>query len=127
MMNIPKKIYKTGFWLALAVLFIVSSIPEIPVQTSAQNNGTTFRYDYLFHFLAYAAIGFLYFKSYMPKVSGFLLIIGYAALEEVHQHWIPGRTLNPVDFGFDVAGLLVALLVFLLTQRKWQKILYGSM
>lgn len=35
--------------------------------------------------------------------------IAYACVEEGHQYFIPGRTLNPMDFFFDVCGLLIGL------------------
>jgi VanZ family protein len=106
-----KNSLKIVFWLALVGLFIISSIPELPVQTSGSDNDSGFRFDYLFHFLAYASLGILYVLSYPPRFKGFLLIAIYAALEEAHQFFIPGRTLNPVDFGFDVAGLGMVALV----------------
>jgi VanZ family protein len=108
---------KILFWLALIALFILSSIPELPVQTTAESSDTSFRFDYLFHFLAYAALGVLYVMAYTPTLKGFFLIMIYAAAEEAHQFFIPGRTLNPVDWGFDVAGLFLVLLIWIVLKK----------
>lgn len=115
--NRQKYLYKTVFWASLAGLLILSSIPELPSQATGPSGDSDFRYDYLFHFLAYAAITVLYIQAYRPRLHGFLLLAIYAALEEAHQFWIPGRTLNPVDFGFDLAGLLLIGLLWLAWHR----------
>lgn len=117
-MRISKKLYRIAFFVSLAGLFILSSIPELPVQTDISGGKSDFRFDYLFHFLAYATITFLYIKSYTPNVKGFLLIIVLAALEELHQHYIPGRTVNPVDFVCDIAGMLLIGLVWWISSVK---------
>lgn len=118
MMHIPKYIYKTAFFAALITVLLISSIPDISAKTAVDTEGSGFRFDYLFHFLAYATITFLYTRAYRPTWYGILLIIVFAALEELHQHWIPGRTVNPIDFGFDVAGLGMVALVCWFWYRK---------
>ena len=37
----------------------------------------------------------------------------YAALDEVHQYYVPGRNCNFLDFGIDFAGCFVGILLFL--------------
>ena len=117
-MFIHPKIYKTAFWTAIVGLFILSSLPDISANKTFQTNEYTFRFDYLFHFLAYFVIGMLYVMAYKPNLTGILLITGYAALEEIHQYWIPGRTLNPVDLAFDLAGLAAVAVVWWIGLRK---------
>jgi len=114
-------LYRTAFWTAIVLLFVASSVPDIATKNLPvdQNDQINFRFDYLYHAIAYGIIGFLYVNAYQVKITGILLLAGYAAIEEAHQYWIPGRTLNPVDFGFDLAGLgFVLLLWFLLAKRK---------
>ena len=116
-MHIPRTFYRIIFFSALTGLLVISSIPDITANMPADNEGSGFRFDYLFHFLAYAGITFLYTRAYRPTWYGLLMIIAFAALEELHQYWIPGRTVNPVDFGFDVAGLAMVVLVWLRNHR----------
>mgnify|MGYP006300021001 CR=1 FL=1 len=117
-MHLSPKTYRIAFWSALVVLFVASSIPDVPVNTSLRSGGGDIRLDYLFHFLAYVTIGFLYLHAYQPTLTGIFLIIGYAVVEEIHQYWIPGRTLNPVDLGFDLAGLGIIILIWFLGRRR---------
>ncbi len=44
-------------------------------------------------------------------VIAFLVSVLYAASDEYHQTFVPGRNGTPVDVGIDVVGALVALLV----------------
>jgi VanZ family protein len=44
-------------------------------------------------------------------VIAFLVSVLYAASDEYHQTFVPGRNGTPVDVGIDAVGALVALLV----------------
>ena len=109
--------YKWAFWLLLAGIFILSSLPNLSGTISKGSNSLSFRFDYLFHLLAYTVLTFLYIKAYNPRFRGFLLLTGYAAFEEVHQLIIPGRTMNPVDFGFDLAGITLIFVIWLFMKK----------
>jgi VanZ family protein len=117
-LKIPGKTYRIVFWLGITGLFVLSSVPDLQPNQAINNEDTTIRLDYMLHFIAYFIIGMFYMKSYPLSFKGVLLIIGYAVIEEVHQYWIPGRTLNPVDLLFDLAGLAAAILIFRLTRIK---------
>lgn len=71
-------------------------------------------FDKIVHFLEFGLFGmFLYrvFRLYRPFHRPFLLtlIVGvpYAALDEIHQYFVPGRECSGFDFAFDIIGLVV--------------------
>lgn len=88
---------------------IVSSIPNDTVNTTIHTNFTDFRLDYLLHFIAYAFIGGMAAMAYEIKLRMVFLLLLFAAVEEGHQYWIPSRTFNPIDYLFDVLGLVAGL------------------
>ena len=104
-----KTILKYLFWLTLLGLWVVSSIPDVPVNTRVEQGQLNIRLDYLLHLLAYATIGLLYSLVWKPGWKGILLLLAFSIAEEGHQYWIPGRTLNPVDWIWDITGLLLAI------------------
>ena len=80
------------------------------------------------HFSIYAFLGFwLLFlvRQYRPKhaipitvASSFL----YAITDELHQHFVPGRSCQIIDVFIDTAGALTGGLVALLLVAIWRKV-----
>lgn len=103
-----KKIYRVVFWISLLALLAVSSFPANNLNQTINNPDQTIRLDYVLHFTAYLLLGVLAFIAYKPSYKLLLLVVLFALIEEVHQYWIPFRTLNPYDFLFDVAGLIAS-------------------
>jgi len=73
--------------------------------------------DKVFHFLEFAGLGFaLHLNRDIWRRNPFLWssISGlcWAALDEVHQHYVPGRFCDILDFSADAAGLLTSLALF---------------
>ena len=73
------------------------------------------------HFLEFTLLGFFlafgYFlslksspstKSYLTVISGMLL----SGLDELHQYFVPTRSLEAMDFAADSIGILAGLLIF---------------
>jgi VanZ family protein len=89
------------------VIFILSSltgneIPHLPF----------WNVDKVIHFLEFGLFGiFLYraFCLYRPLKRPYLLSLAagipYAALDEVHQYFVPGRNCSIADLIFDVLGI----------------------
>ena len=111
-----KKLFKILFWLWGLTIFILSSLPNIPTQKINIWN-EPFRLDYLEHFGVFAIWGtfFIIWKSNGDGIFAFRkcfwVIIGlitFACADEIHQIWIPGRTFNPLDLIYNVAGLIAA-------------------
>ena len=46
------------------------------------------------------------------------LSFGYAISDELHQHFIPGRTFQLIDLAGDVAGIGAALTLIMLWKRR---------
>nr|WP_157754629.1 VanZ family protein [Salinivirga cyanobacteriivorans] len=107
-----QKTFRIIFWLLIISFIVISSIPNSALNRTVQADSFTFRLDYVLHFIAYLVIGVLAALAYKPNWKVFLLLIVFAMAEEGHQYWIPHRTMNPVDFMFDVLGLVVAMTGF---------------
>lgn len=110
-----KKLFKVLFWLWGLIIFILSSLPNIPTQ-KINIWDEPFRLDYLEHFGVFAIWGtfFIIWNSSSAGVFGirkyYRAIMGliiFACADEIHQIWIPGRTFNPLDLIYNVAGLLI--------------------
>lgn len=109
-----KQLFKVLFWLWGLTIFILSSLPNIPTQKINIWN-EPFRLDYLEHFGVFAIWGGLFivwkaesqgafvFRNYIWAIVGLVM---FACADEIHQIWIPGRTFNPLDLIYNVAGLL---------------------
>ncbi len=114
-----KKLFKILFWLWGLTIFVLSSLPNIPTQ---QINiwDEPFRLDYLEHFGVFAILGSIFivwkldfngsfqFRKYLWVLLG---LIVFACADEIHQIWIPGRTFNPLDLIYNVAGLLASYIL----------------
>lgn len=114
------KLLRIIFWLMLVAFLIVSSIPNDTISRTVDTDFVDFRLDYLLHFVAYAFIAIMACIAYQPNWKVFLLLVLFAMAEEGHQYWVPSRTLNPIDFFFDVVGLLsgTAIVYFFRKKRR---------
>lgn len=78
--------------------------------------------DYMLHSLEFAALGFLTVRLLHPApyrlpqtrpfAWAFFLILGYAALDEWHQRFVPGRDSSLVDLAADAVGIAAGLLAY---------------
>jgi VanZ family protein len=76
--------------------------------------------DKRLHVMAYAVLAILTFRALMRQtpaavsratiVIAFLISATYAATDEIHQWFVPGRTADVYDFLADVTGASAALL-----------------
>ena len=93
-------------------LFLVTSWPNPP---AVEAGG--FPLDKLTHFLLYAVEAVLLYRAIRWKgrsgvaMSRLVAIVGTMAvwgmLDEAHQEWIPGRTMDTGDLVADIAGAAV--------------------
>ncbi|RPI66732.1 MAG: hypothetical protein EHM47_16135 [Ignavibacteriales bacterium] len=103
-----------SYWIILlaATSFPTTSVPTVDVS------------DKFMHFAAYLGLGILinltllFQNRFIPlkkKNILYTLLIGsfYAAIDEVHQHFIPGRYMELLDFVADLAGLALAVIFVL--------------
>jgi VanZ family protein len=103
----------------MALIFVLSAQPRLPIAPGLLG------WDKLQHWLAYMVMGLLLiraaYETPLPRISPYLLalIIGaaYAASDEYHQSFVPGRTMSIWDWLADLTGLLFALAVVYLYRR----------
>jgi VanZ family protein len=105
------------FWLLIIGLLLVSSIPNGTLNRTIRTDQFDFRLDYLLHFIAYFVIGISAALAYNPNWKVLLLLILFAMAEEGHQYWIPNRTVNPMDFMYDMIGLFSGVGLIYLRKR----------
>ena len=110
-----------GIAIAYAVcIFILSSIPTL----RSPDLGLNFQ-DKIYHIIEYGIFGFLLQRG-ASAVSGssfkrFLLVffIGvlYAASDEIHQLFVPGRQCDFFDFLSDAAGMCAGQIFFCINKK----------
>ncbi len=88
--------------------------------------------DLIMHGMEYAGFGFLLYwwrsnglKTNEDRLRPFFqaVIIGsiYAATDEFHQGFVPGRTPDIRDWSADTIGLMLGAGLFILTRFVWQR------
>ena len=108
-------------WLPLVnwliIIFFLSSLTgnKIP-------NLSRYSLDKLVHFIEYFILGFLMIRAFIdsfPNMNltkalllSIILCALYAASDELHQKFVPGRDCDFFDFVFDFLGASSAVLAF---------------
>ena len=96
-----------------------TSLPQdaVPVQTS--------NIDKLLHFTIYTVFSFLLTRQisedttpWRAAVGSILIVAAFAAADEWHQRFIPGRFPEFADWLADVAGAVVGVLIFAVFRRR---------
>ena len=114
-----KKLFKILFWIWGLIIFVLSSLPNIPTQ-KINIWDEPFRLDYIEHFGVFAIWAGLFVIWKMKDIDEFSIkahkwfILGtviFASADEIHQIWIPGRTFNPLDLIYNTLGLVTAYLL----------------
>jgi len=101
-----------------ALIFLVSSRPTIPV---ALESGT----DKIAHCLVYAVLGALLARGQVASgISvGAAATLGllYAASDEWHQSFVPGRSADAADWIADAVGVVLGLTLYHRGRRRWAR------
>jgi len=107
----------------MLVIFIGSSFPG-----NSQVMKEIFLYDKLLHLLEYSVFGFLIswavlradHLTHLGRKIGLILLIGwgYGALDEIHQHFVPARSMDIHDFAADAIGIILGLGIYILLMKK---------
>ncbi|TMM07545.1 MAG: VanZ family protein [Actinobacteria bacterium] len=101
-------------WAAL--IFALSSIPHLG--TGLGTWDTILRKGA--HVTEYAILGLLLVRAIGREMPAFLIGVGYAITDELHQHFVTGRHSSPIDVAIDSTGVLFGLLVFV-HARRWAR------
>jgi VanZ family protein len=93
----------------MAVIFWLSSGVDLPGSIEVPDKAA--------HFAAYAVLGALLWWAAAPlgvgRAGALAMMVGaiYGAADEFHQHFVPGRTPDPLDWAADVGGVMVAVAI----------------
>jgi VanZ family protein len=108
----------------MTVLWLLSSIPAAPDQTMA-GVFVPKVLQKVMHVIAYGVLGAAWVWAFdfgrLVAAAGlwaFSLSTGYAAVDEVHQTFVPGRYGSPWDVALDAVGVVLAL-ALIAAARRW--------
>lgn len=107
--------------LLFILIFYISSIKSFPSVGVTISTGSIIYHISIFFILAlFLFISVLERKWNWKKILLSLLIVGiYAALDELHQFFVPGRFCSFNDFLLDFTGIIFAsLLYFVMIAKK---------
>ncbi|MEA1912991.1 MAG: VanZ family protein [candidate division WOR-3 bacterium] len=89
-----------AFIIWLIILFITTSIP-----IDSLSRISLFGFDKLSHLFLYSVLTLFFFFDYGKKNWKFFpLIVLLSVVDEIHQYYIPGRTMSFYDLLFDLLG-----------------------
>jgi len=107
--------------LYAGVIFAFSSLPTVPELPQKS--------DKILHFLEYFLLAFLLWRvlarerfwTLESERALAIVLIGsaYAAFDEIHQSFVPGRYASIYDWFADVAGIL-GMLTLMIIRLKWR-------
>jgi VanZ family protein len=101
-----------SLWLPVVawagVIFALSAIPSL---SSGLGD-----WDYVLrkcaHMTEYAVLAILLVRALGRELPAFLAAVAYAATDELHQHFVPGRHASPLDVAIDAVGITIGLLAW---------------
>lgn len=96
-------------YIFLIIFFAVSkSVPTPPLKNQ----------DKILHFLEFLILAALLYKTFSiynikyPKLTAVIIGILFAAVSEIIQIYIPGRSFSSLDFLADIMGITIALVIW---------------
>ncbi len=107
------------------LIFIASSVPSSKIPSLF-----ILSYDKVIHGIIFFVLGVLVYRAIAPRVTPMVFVGGrvlasiggvvfYGMLDEFHQSFVPGRTMDVKDLCADaVGGLLAALYIYLYSRRQ---------
>ena len=103
------------------LIFYLSSISTVPQLPQNSDKVLHFTEYFVFATLLWRAFGRGTFWFFKRSYAILTLCIGalYAASDEVHQLFVPGRTASVYDWIADVAGIL-GMLTLMIVKVKWK-------
>jgi VanZ family protein len=102
-----------SLWLPVvawaALIFGLSSIPSL--NSGLGTWDTVLRK--LAHTAEFAVLAALLWRAFRNEVAALVVAVGYAATDELHQHFVRGRHGSPVDVAIDGIGAAIGLVLVL--------------
>ena len=105
-------------WLSWLITFIIAAVifylSSLSFKPGVFSEYKTFSYHFLifFFFSFFLLISIIKGKNKNLLLITILIAIMYAVLDEFHQLFIPGRSCSFSDFLIDLAGILIASLIY---------------
>jgi VanZ family protein len=102
--------------LLMAVIFALSAQPDL---NSGLGTWDTIGRK-LVHMASYGLLWWLWWRALGRRAPALAVAITltYAATDELHQHFVPGRHGTPVDVAIDAAGVALAMLAVKRGRRR---------
>lgn len=129
---VAKYFWMTAFF-GWAVLLIVLSVIPTSGLIETDDEKSSFRLDYLIHFGVFFVFSMLYglwrlMGPMQKRRQELLLFLGagtvYAIVTELLQHFVEGRSVNPLDALLNLAGLYAgSTAIYFIFNKKYR--LYG--
>ena len=99
-------------WLPVAlwagVIFAFSSVSDLGTGLG----GWDLVLRKLAHTVEYAILGALLLRALERELPALVVGVAYAASDELHQHFVPGRRGAPLDVLIDSAGVALGILAW---------------
>ena len=122
---------KSTYWILLVIwlgiIFILSSIPSLSVESLGYWDLILRKFA---HFVEFAILAIILFKAFdittkEKPVKLFMAVlflsIFYASTDELHQMYVPGRNGNLVDIGIDSLGVLFGTIIYYFYKTKYKQ------
>jgi VanZ family protein len=101
-----------SLWLPViacaTLIFVLSGIPSL----SSGLGDWDLALRKIAHVSIYAVLGALLVRAIRHDLFAVLAAVAYAVSDEVHQHFIPGRSGAILDVFFDAIGVLAGIVIF---------------
>lgn len=109
--------HRIGWLIGRHLAWGFQSWPQVAQQHFVEN--IDFLVRKTAHATEYAVLGALWtgvFRRFLPAWG---IAVVYAASDEIHQFFVPGRACRLMDVGIDSAGALLGCLLVLGVFRRW--------
>lgn len=124
-----EKIFRSFFWLWFVTVIILSIIPKTP-KSEISVWKLQFRLDYMEHLFFYFTLGMLYIKRKKEIVNDnfggvlvyLLLWTVFAISTELIQKYVAGRSFNPNDMYYNIAGVALGIIFTIFYFKRKQKL-----
>ncbi len=113
-----KQVYLVLTVLWAGVIFIGSSIPGSTLPSAPDNVSVVVHItEYLIFGLLLMQVFWAYYGCF-KLVDTFVIGILYGLSDELHQYFVPGRFVDPMDMAYNVIGLLFGVMIFVVFHVK---------
>lgn len=131
---LPAALRWGGVVAEMALLWLLSS--RQPLVATSSNAGAMLHNSA--HVVAYAAMGAMALLAQVGRRPvgphhrwlAVVLSAGYGALDELHQGFVPGRVQSLSDFGSDLSGALLGMLLVQAVrsgERRWNPLIGAAL